>query len=97
MVTYEGLFAFCLVIIGVIGLVVQIYKRKLPPLAKDSGRFLTIGILDQPLTGSALFYIHYRRSKAYCQVPGGSARGFLSSSITMLERPKRCYILKNIS
>ena len=28
MVTYEGLFAFCLVIIGVIGLVVQIYKRK---------------------------------------------------------------------
>ena len=28
MVTYEGLFAFCLVIIGVIGLVIQIYKRK---------------------------------------------------------------------
>ena len=28
MVTYEGLFAFSLVIIGVIGLVVQIYKRK---------------------------------------------------------------------
>ncbi len=36
MVTYEGLFQFALVIIGIVSLVIQIRKKKWPPSPKTA-------------------------------------------------------------
>ena len=42
MITYSELFQFCLLLVAVISLVIQIGHKKYPPLAKDAVIYVTV-------------------------------------------------------